>query len=68
MVDDGDQRLSCTICSLSLSLSSGLFVRRRSDLPAADGVPGPNRPAVGVELGEEQGEGQALLSGPHRER
>lgn len=44
------------------------FLCRRSDLSAADGLAGPIHPAVGVELWEEQGEGQALLSGTHGER
>lgn len=48
-------------------LDQGLLVCRRSDLSAADGVPRPNRPSVGVELRAEQGEGQALLSRAHGE-
>lgn len=51
-----------------VKISVWLFLCRRSDLSAADGLAGPIHPAVGVELREEQGESQALLSGTHRER
>lgn len=44
------------------------FLRRRSDVAASDGLFGPDRPTVGVELREEQSESQALLSRPHRKR
>jgi len=45
-----------------------MFPARRSDLSAADGFSGPDRPTVGVELQEEQGESQTLLPGTHGER
>lgn len=65
MVSGGRAQLSM---SPPVKGAFGLFVCRWSDLSAAHGVPGPNCPALGVELGEEQGEGQALLSRAHWKR
>lgn len=45
-----------------------ILLCRRSDLSASDGLSWPKHPAVGVELWEEQGESQTLLSGTHGER
>lgn len=42
-----------------------MFPGRRSDLSASDGLPGPNHPAVGVELRKEHRESQTLLPGTH---
>lgn len=39
------------------------FLCRQSDFCAANGLSGPNHPAVGVELWDEQSESQTLLSG-----
>lgn len=48
--------------------SNQLFLCRWADCSASHGFSGSYCPAVGVELGEEQGESQTLLSGPHGER
>ena len=51
-----------------LKFLCGCSLGRWFDLAASDGLYGPNHPDVGVELGEEQGESQTLLSGTHSER
>lgn len=49
-------------------MSVWMCVCRRPDLAAADGLSGPDRSAVGVELREEQGESPTLLPGTHGQR